>query len=98
LAVPKLILHLGLGGCNPPPGWRNPPTILVHYMLVVSCLLAMMYLILWLPEAVEISFQNFISSAKEAGGSPGNVSNLYFRFANLYLEFLGIIYLPICMF
>jgi len=67
-------------------------------MLVVSCLLAMMYLILWLPEAVEISFQNFISSAKEAGGSPGNVSNLYFRFANLYLEFLGIIYLPICMF
>ena len=62
----------------------------VHVMCSLKCLCEMFksYYV----------FQTYISSAKVAGGSPGNVSNLYFRFANLYLEFLGIIYLPICMF
>ena len=36
-----------------------------------------------------VIFQTCISSAKLARGYPGNMPNLYFRFANLYLYLWG---------
>ena len=44
-----------------------------------------------------VIFKTCISSAKLPRGYPGNMSDLYFRFANLYLNVLRIIYLPKCL-
>jgi len=44
-----------------------------------------------------VIFKTCISSAKLPRSYPGNMSDLYFRFANLYLNVLRIIYLPKCL-